>query len=385
MVVLAPVVAGAFNSPGVRGVLWMLALTFPVLGSTTVQQALLERESRFALLARVESVAALSGLAVGVGSAYLGAGAYSLALQTLTAAVVSSVQLWLASPWRPRWFWSQHEFRGIRKFSDHLVGFNIVNYFSLNADSMIIGRFLGADSLGLYSMAYRLIEFPLYNLTFVATRALYPVMSRQQAVPQEMASLYVRTLTVIAFITAPMMAGLFVLRDLFIVVVLGTKWIGMNDIIVWLAPVGFMTSLTCTTGSVFMARGRTDVLFYLGIFGALVQVTAFFIGMHWGVAGVAAAYFFATLLTIIPDFYFVFRVLEQGLPRFFRAVLKPIALAGTMALIVLLCRATLPIGELPRLVQFVLLILVGVVTYASLAFVFARQSLADVYRLVRRK
>ena len=149
VVVLAPVVAWAFDSPGVRGVLWLLALTFPVLGSTTVQQALLERESRFPLLARIESVSALSGLAVGVGTAYLGAGAYALALQTLTAALMSSAQLWRATAWRPRWFWSAHEFRGIRQFSDYMVGFNIINYFTLNADTMIIGRFLGADSLGL--------------------------------------------------------------------------------------------------------------------------------------------------------------------------------------------------------------------------------------------
>ena len=67
------------------------------------------------------------------------------------------------------------------------MGFNLINYFSLNADSMIIGRFLGADSLGLYSLGYKIVDFPVNNLTFVASRALFPVMSRQQAVPEEMA------------------------------------------------------------------------------------------------------------------------------------------------------------------------------------------------------
>ncbi|MET0216379.1 MAG: MOP flippase family protein [Burkholderiales bacterium] len=379
---LAPLMVLAFKAPGVTGILLVLAVTFPVLGSTTVHQALLERASRFPLLARIQAVAAVSGLGVGVIAAYQGAGAYSLALNSLTYALVSSTQLWMASPVTPRWFWSRHEFRGIRRFSDYLVGFNIINYFSLNADSMIIGRFLGAESLGLYSLAFRIIDFPLHNLTFVASRALYPVMSRQQAVPEEMATLYLRALSVIAFITAPMMAGLFVLRDLFIVVVLGDRWIAMGDVLAWLVPVGFMTSLTCTTGSVLMARGRTEVLFYLGILGAVLHVSSFIIGMRWGVSGVAAGYFFATIITIFPDFYFVSRVLGQGFSRFFRSILIPISLTGVMVLVVLGCRTALPIGDLPRMAQLLLLVLAGAGSYAALAFVFARQSLRDVFRFL---
>ena len=382
---LAPLMALAFDAPAVTGVLWVLAVTFPLLGSTTVHQALLERNSRFPLLARIEAVSAVSGLSAAVSAAYLGAGPYSLALSSLTYAVVSSTQLWLASPLRPRWLWSRDELRGIRRFSDYLVGFNIINYFSRNADSMIIGRMLGADSLGLYSLAYKIMLFPLRNLTFVAARALYPVMSRQQAAPQEMAELYLRTLAVIAFVTAPMMAGLFVLRDLFIAVLLGSKWLAMSGVLAWLAPIGFIQSLTSTTGSVLMARGRTDVLFYLGVIGTIMVVTAFLIGAQWGVVGVAAGYCIQNVVEFIPVFYIVFRELGQGLPRFFRTILVPMALTGVMVLVVLAGKALLPLGGLPAAAQLVVLALVGAATYAALGFAFARQSFQDVFRFFRRR
>ncbi len=383
---LAPVVGSAFDAPAVRGVLWMLALTFPVLGSTTVHQALLERDSRFPLLARVEAVSAVIGLAVAVSTAYLGAGAYSLALGSVAQAVVSSTQLWIASPLRPRWLWSGQELREIRRFSDHLVGFNIINYFSRNADSMIIGRFLGADSLGMYSLAYKIMLFPLRNLTFVASRALYPVMSRQQAAPAEVADLYLRTLSVIAFVTAPMMAGLLVLRDLFIAVLLGSKWAAMGEILVWLAPVGFIQSLTSTTGSVLMARGRTDVLFYLGIVGTILVVAAFGIGVKWGVAGVAAGYFVENAVEFIPVFYIVFRELGEDLSRFFRTITVPVAITAVMLVAVWSFRELVVAGSgLSELVQLIILSLVGAVTYAGLGFIFARQSFGDFFRFFGRR
>ncbi len=381
----SPLAALAFDTPGVAGILCLLAVTFPVLGTTTVHQALLERESRFPLLARIAAFSSVSGLAVGVTAAYLGAGAYSLALNSLTVALVSAGQLWFAAPFSPRWLWSRHEFRGIRQFSDYLVGFNLINYFSLNADSMIIGRFLGAGSLGLYSLAYRIVDFPVNNLTFVASSALFPVMSRQQAVPEEMANLYLRTLAMIAFVTAPMMAGLIVLREPFIEVVLGSKWLGMSDVLMWLSAVGFVNSLTCTTGSVLMARGRTNYLFYLGIVGVVLQVPAFIIGLKWGVEGVAAGHLVASFITAVIAFSVVLRVLGKGLGPFLRSIGVPMVFAGVMALAVIGCKSLPPANDLPAFIQFLVLVFVGAATYLALAWVFARGSLREVALLFKRR
>jgi PST family polysaccharide transporter len=383
---LAPLMALAFEAPAVTGVLWVLALTFPVLGSTTVHKALLERDSRFSLLARVEAVSAVSGLAVAVSAAYLGAGPYSLVLNSLAYALLSSAQLWAASPLRPRWLWNRHELRAIRRFSDHLVAFNIVNYLASNVDKMLIGRFLGADSLGLYSLAYKIMLLPLRNLTFVASRALYPVMSRQQAVPEEMAALFMRTLTVIALVTAPVMFGATVLREPFIEVLLGSKWLPMADVLLWLAPLGFVKALDSSTGSVLMARGRTKTLFYLGIGDTALRITGYLAGLPWGVPGVAAGYFFATVLsTLVAFYYVVFRELGQGLGRLWRALLTPIALAAAMLLVVVECRALLPLTEITPPVQLLVLAAIGAITYGSLAWIFAREPLEDVFRFFTRR
>jgi len=381
---LAPLVALAFEAPGVTGIVLLLAVSFPVLGSTTVHQALLERDSRFPLLARVEVVAGVSGLTVGVIAAHLGAGAYSLALNSVVYAIVSSTQLWLASPVKPRWLWNRHELRGIRQFSDYLVGFNLIVYLYTNAPSMIIGRFLGPESLGLYSLASKIVDFPVTNLTFVASRALFPVMSRQQEAPEEMAALYLRSLTLVAFVVAPMMAGLVVLREPFIEVALSSKWLPMADVLRWLAAVGFVHSLTCTTGSLLMARGRTDLLFYLSIAHVILAVPAFIIGLRWGVAGVAAGHLVAAVIDAILCFYVVLRVLGKNIGTFLQSILTPIALTTVMVVVVVLCQGMLTVNDMSALAHLVGLVIVGAATYGILAWVFVRPSLQDVFRFFRR-
>lgn len=374
-----------FHSPAVQPLLQLLALSFPILGSTTIHQALLERESRFALLARIEITAVVAGFIVAVGAALLGLGAYSFVLQSLTLAIVSAVQLWIASDLRPRWYWGREEALGLWRFSGHLLGFNLVNYFARNADTVIVGRVMGPSMLGPYSVAYRLMLFPLQNLTFVAARALLPVMSRSQDAKAELGQMYLRTLSVIAFFTAPLMAGLFVLRDTFVDVVLGENWYLVAAVTAWLAPVGFIQSLVSVGGTVFTALGRTDALFRLGLFSTTIHVAAFFAGAHWGLTGVAAAYLVASLVNAVACFQVLLRLLETSAAALVAAIAPAIARAAIMAAVVYFAQYELAQYGVPALVQLTLLVPLGVLVYLALTRVHARPSDRDVLRLFMRR
>ncbi|MBL8526287.1 MAG: polysaccharide biosynthesis C-terminal domain-containing protein, partial [Burkholderiales bacterium] len=146
----------------------------------------------------------------------------------------------------------------------------------------------------------------------------------------------------------------------------------------------FVSSLTCTTGSVLMARGRTNYLFYLGIVGVVLQVPAFIIGLKWGVEGVAAGHLVATVVTSVIAFSVVLRVLGRGTAQFLRALLTPMAFAAVMALVVVGCRSALP-SSTAAVIELLVLGGIGAATYAALAFVFARGSLHEVSRFFRRR
>ena len=141
-------------------------------------------------------------------AALLGAGVYSLVLQILLSTLCSTAQLWLAAAWRPKLRWNRDEFRSLSKFSGNLLAFNVINYFARNSDSLLIGRFLDVASLGWYSMANRILMFPLQNVTFVIGRALLPVYSRRQHDLDQIAAYYLRTLALIATVTIPLMLGI---------------------------------------------------------------------------------------------------------------------------------------------------------------------------------
>ena len=363
MVLSSPVVALGFHEPELTAILCVLAVVFPVSSLGIVPQALLERESRFSVVARIEITSAFTALAAALIFAWQGWGVYSLVLQVPVYSTVSTVQLWFASRWRPALQWHAEEFRLILGFSANLSLFQFINYFSRNADSLIIGRLLGAAPLGVYSLAYRVMLYPLQNLTFVISRALFPVMSRQQDSPGEMANLYLKSVTFIAFITAPLMAGLWVLREPFVEVVFGPKWKEVASVLTWLAPVGFIQSIVSSTGTIFMATGRTHVMMKLGILGACLLVTSFLIGIQWGIEGLAACYLLANAMNAVPAVMLAGRTIGLRAKDFFKGIWLPIALAFAMALFLRWILSILPADGYGELLRLLALSFLGAVIY----------------------
>ncbi len=360
--------AGAFKQPALADILCLLALTFPMGGLSAVHLALLERESRFQTLARIEVVASSTALAVAIFSAYHGAGVYSFVWQSFTITALYVVQPWLSLKWHPRFIWDASEIRDLFSYSGNLSAFNLINFVARNADSMIIGRFLGPVALGSYSMAYKLMLFPLQNLSFVAGRAMFPVLSRQQDSNASVGALYQRAVAMVAAVSVPMMAGLFVLREPLSRIAFGPQWGDVPQVIAWLAPVGALQGIVSTTGSLFMAKGRTDTLFRLGLLSAVLMVAGFVLGLPGGVTGVAAFYALANLVSFVPSTLLACRLIDLPYTRFLGGLLPSLIGSAVMLPVLVLAHgqthslgdvATLLLstaaGFLAYLVAFVLL------------------------------
>jgi PST family polysaccharide transporter len=380
LLVLSGVISAGFKQPQLQPILCLLALTFPLGSLSAVHQALLERQSSFKTLARIEIVASSASLLVAIVTAMNGAGVYAFVWQSFTTTLLYVIQPWLATRWRPQMVWDSQDIKAIFGFSGNLSAFNLINFASRNADSMIIGRFLGAAALGTYSMAYKLMLFPLQNLTFVASRALFPVMSRKQDSNVDVGSLYLRALAMVAAISTPLMGGLYVLREPLTAVVFGQQWGDVAHVIQWLAPVGALQAIISTTGTIYMAKGRTDLLFRLGVLSAALTIGSFFAGLPQGVVGVAMFYLGANLITFVPQTYFASRLIQLAYPRVLKA-LAP-ALLCSLLMMPVVYWAFGAVASFGNLAGLVVASCAGALTYALLYFVFFRRALMQLLQAI---
>ena len=218
------------------------------------------------------------------------------------------------------------------RFSLNLAGFGLVNYFSRNADNVVVGRVLGPTPLGYYQMAYNLFLFPIQNISSVLAQVLNPSFAKIQFDNARFRSAYVRSCMLIGLITFPIMAGLGVIVNPFIYTVMGPKWAPVIPLLTILVPVGFCQSIQGTVGQIYVAKGRTDWMFRWGLSAAIVFVIAFVIGVRWGTIGVAAAYAITYFVFILyPGFWLAFKLIDLSVAEFARRLFPQIAISLAMA------------------------------------------------------
>ncbi len=369
LILFSPYLGTLFHSHELTSVLWIIAPTFVMSSSSAIHQALLERESKFKLIAGIEGLGAILAIAVSITAAWLGFGVYSLASQVFVQALSVSTLLWYFASWSPTLNPQLSKLKELMHFSGNMAGYQMVSFAFRNADAIIIGRLLNSALLGVYSMAYKIMLFPIQNISWITTRAIFPLLSRAQDDMNEVRRLYLNAITGVSFLTAPLMMLLFVTRVDFIHVALGGKWALIPGLLTYMTAIGYLQAISGTTGPVFMALGKTAFLFKFGVFGALLHISLFIFGAKFGIVQVVQCYLLASLIVTSLTFYYAHKAInitfKQMLPSIQWSLICSI-IAGLVSL-----HLTEMLSSYAPLARFVVITLVFLLLYLLMIFKFS--------------
>ncbi|EPL7195384.1 lipopolysaccharide biosynthesis protein [Klebsiella michiganensis] len=370
---VSPIISNFYEHNELKYILMLLSITFPLSSVATAHLALLERDSKFKKTSVIEVISSSFSVIVAIVLAKIGYGVYSLVIQSIVLNLLSAIMFWIASGWNPsiRLFIQPNELKRIFGFSANLTGFNFINYFSRNLDSFLIGKFMSTSILGNYNLAYRIMLFPLQSLTFIMARSLYPILSHYQDDEVRVRDNYLKCVFVVLAISAPLMSGIALFSQDIVNVFFGDKWVLTGIILQWLAPTAIIQSVLSTTGAVFTAKGRTDILFRLGGIGAILQVTAFFIGIRYDIQTFALCYFIANAINFFPVMFILLRLIKCPLIVF----LKGLLLIGFSTIIMFLSLYYVKVNmfdEPFNLYSLILISLLGVLIYSFVLFINVR-------------
>ncbi|MEW6581828.1 MAG: oligosaccharide flippase family protein, partial [Actinomycetota bacterium] len=317
-----------------------------------------------------------------------GGGAWAIVLQQVATSVVYLGLLWVASDWRPRFLFSRSSAGRLVRFSAQLTGANFLSYLQKNIDNLLIGRFLGAAPLGVYSLSYNLMLYPVTRVAEPIYQALFPVLSRIQDDDERVGRIWLRVVRMAAAVVIPAMVGLVIFAPQFVRVVLGAKWDDAVPVIQLLAWSGIVYALNTVTLSVVLSRGLTGQIFRYTLISAVVLVSGLVVGLQFGLEGVALA--ISTAVAIMWPLYvrIAARTLEMPRVAYWRNLAGVAAATAAMAGAALPLRLLLESWGLPAAAILAIGVPVAAVVYLGACLLVAPGLRGDVGELVsaaRRK
>jgi O-antigen/teichoic acid export membrane protein len=378
-VALSGPLAGFYGEPSVRPLFVAVSLGFLISALGTTQMALLVRDMRFRRLELRQIAATLVGAIVGVTIAVQGFGAWAIVGQQLAEAITSTVLLWCVTPWRPSATFSIGTLRRLGGFAGNVFGQNLVYQAGRNVSGLVIGRSLGAASLGAYALATTVILIPFTRIAGPLQQVFFPAFSRISEDRARMADMWLRATRLVGAISIPSLVGLCIVAPDFVQVVLGPRWSDATPVIQILAWVGLIQSLQTLSGEVLLALDRSGTLLRYTLIWFVGTVGAVALGLRWGIVGVAACYL-ALTLTIEPLLtYLTTRALGISFWRFPASFFGIVQATVVMAAIVLPVQAALTASAVPAGARLVLVGLLGAVVYAA-AFLWRAPEVLDEVR-----
>jgi O-antigen/teichoic acid export membrane protein len=153
----------------------------------------------------------------------------------------------------------------------------------------LIGRFLGTEALGYYTLAYNLIRVPATYLSPWINTVAFPSFARLQNQADAMRKGYFDILRYLSALLVPIMGGLFIVAPVLVPMFYGEKWIPSVPVIQIFCILGFIMSLIDSTDNLLYAKGKTEIGFGLSVFSVLGYSLCNWIGLRWGIVGVAVS------------------------------------------------------------------------------------------------
>lgn len=298
----ASYIASFYGEPELELLLYVTAmgLIFSALGRQFKTQ---ERKAlNFKFISLIDIISGLISLIVAVFLAMNKFGVYALVYSALTQFFISNIVL-LAFGLKKYGLKLHFQFLETKRFLKigiYQVGGQVVNYFNRDLDTLLVGKLLGTEILGGYSLAKQLVFRPASIINPILTMVGAPSLSLIQHDKIALARNYLKLINIISALNFLAYAGIIIFAPFIVAVLYGDNFDFIIPVVQILSIYMFLRSTYNPVGSLVIATGRTDLEFYWNIFVLLLMPISIYSGSYYGQEGVAWALSIFMLFAIYP-------------------------------------------------------------------------------------
>ena len=308
----APAIANFYNTPLLVPVTRVTAINLVIGSLSGIHNAKLSIAIDFKSRAKISIVSAVLTGAVGLWMAYSGYGVWALVVQTVFAGIIRTIMLWIIVKWYPKLVFSWKSFKEMFSFGSRLLASGLLDTIYNNIYPLVIGKVFSPTTLGVYSKANSLAQFPSSNITSVLQSVTFPVLSTIQNEEDRLATAYKRFLRIAAFVVFPLMMGLSAVADPFIRLALTDKWEGaiylLQIICFWM----MWYPIHAINLNILQVKGRSDYFLKLEIIKKVQGVIVLCITVPMGIVAMCYGSLISSIICLIWNTYYTNKLLGYG-------------------------------------------------------------------------
>jgi O-antigen/teichoic acid export membrane protein len=379
-------IAAFFGEPDARELIAAVSVGLAITSVGVVPEALLMRDLDYRSLELRHMAATFVGAGVALTLAFSGAGAWAIVGNALAFVTTSVTLLWLFVKWRPGLVFSRASFTSLGAYGLRMFGTQALTFAQLGGDKVLVGRYLGAASLGMYAFSFNLMFTPIVNIAFPIQNVLFPAYSTIQEDEERLRAAWLRGKRLAVAALAPLFLTALVIAPDLVPVVFGSRWDDAIPVLQLLCIAGVAYALLTQNPTLLLVRNEMRTLLRWSTFVTAFMLGAIAVGLTWGLIGVAATYAAGRWLLVLPDTWISTRGAAIKLSTALVAACAALPFAAAATGAALLLRLGLVEAGVPAVVRLIIVAPSVVAIYAALIWALSpalRDQGVDALRLAR--
>lgn len=380
---IAPLAAQFFHEEQITVLIRVLSLTFVIWSFGSLPKALLTKDLEFKKLVTHRLLPKIAYGAVAIMMALKGFGVWSLVGGHLIFEVLNVITVWYAQKWRPSLRFDRRIAIELLNYGKYAMTANIIIFLISVIDIAIIGRLLGSQELGYYSIAFTIAGFFTLQISIMVSEVMFPAFSKMQGDINKMGTAYQKTLKYLSLIAFPAALGIMSVSWYFIKVVYGDKWLPAVAVLQVLCIYGLNKAMLKTTENLYLAAGKPKIMTKINLYQfAAMLILIYPLTVKYGILGTGIA-------AVIPSAMMVFLTFREAgkiIDRSFLTIIKNIvpAAIGSLVMLSLVLMLQQFVSHLTPVLVLVLSIGVGAVSYSGFIWLTQKKELEEIRQLIGR-
>ncbi|PKR84605.1 teichuronic acid biosynthesis protein TuaB [Heyndrickxia camelliae] len=329
----SPLISDYFHRNELVELLRILGILFLIAPLGQQSQYLLQKELRFNLLGAIEAASTIVS--------FLTLLILTFTIRTIYAYVISQVVLFslkgilyfisYQKTWRPSFVFDPKECKELLTFGGFQLASRLVNRIGSNMDVILIGKYMGAEALGIYNLAYQIVTIPVLKINPILTRVAFPVFSKNQKSSEALNEGFLHMTKLLSLVSFPILMGLVAVSNVFILTIFGEKWVQAIPIVQIMAIVGILRVLMNPNGSIILAKGMAKIAFYWDAGVLILYGVALLVAVSTNSLVIVACTY---VLVSIVNFLFGRQLLKWLIQLSWRNYIKSIKVPFALSLII---------------------------------------------------
>lgn len=378
---LSPLIAKFYGIPELTLLARVSFLSFWFASFGIVHQAYLFRNLMIRERSITMLIATLVSGGVGIFMAIYGFGYWGLAVQVISYSLVTSISATLFSKFRPSLHFDLQPVLKILNYSVKVLIANIFIHLNNHIFALILGRFYSANHVGSLTQANKWNLMSQSVVSGMSTSITQPVMRAVVDNEERQKRVFRKIVQFTAFVSFPLMFGLALLAEDFIVIAITEKWLDSAYFLKVLSLGGAFAVISTVFSNTVLSRGRSSIYMWGIISFGVLQIILLLLLYPYGAVHMVVS---SAILQFVWLFVWFVQV-KKYLQYTFYHLLGDVFSYAVLAAFSMIATYLLVFSIEHLYARFVLSVLIAAVFYASLNFLFKPAVIKEIFTFFFQK